>query len=463
MNKRLILLAIMFYCYSLFVGLLFQLSLPHVLPDMVVPGGRLTTDSQYFHEIAVRVANTIHTTGWGTWSPFPNEYTAFNVALLGAIYAIFGVDPKLSVPLNAFFHAGAALMLLAIIYNVSEKSNIGFRLGFIAALLFLIFPSALNWYGQIHKDSFVIFGVFGAVLSFSLLPDQKNNISYPVFFGLLIGLLASLILVAICRPYFLNFFQLFFVFVGLLVVQKCVKNKKIEGSDLMVFSFSFLGFFASKYLSLVAIGMGAGDAQNGMTYASSQKVNFDVLTVEGDAGNTSAFFQEHFGSVYTYLLVFWEKAGYYLGIIAETRHNLIQHSVASGANSLVDGDVVFRRPLDVVLYIPRALVVAIFAPFPSEWLSKFSVIRLVSYVEMSVFYIAFLGLLGLVFDRNKFRKVLPILILILIFMMAFGLTIANVGTLYRVRYAFEFLLAALGIFGWPSVIVAAKNLVGRYK
>ena len=117
-NERLA-LWVLFFSFSTVTALLFQkLLLPH-LPSMHAGSGLLFGDAEYFHQVASTVADKINQNGWTEWSLFPDVGATANVALLSALYALFGKDPSLIIPVNAAVHATCGLLIR------SEERRVG--------------------------------------------------------------------------------------------------------------------------------------------------------------------------------------------------------------------------------------------------------------------------------------------------------------------------------------------------
>ena len=103
-----------FFAYSLATALLFQILLPILLPSLHAGNGLMSQDSMFFHQSAIALAEEIRHNGWGAWGIWPQPYNTGNVAVLGAVYALFGYKPILLLPLNAFLHACSGLCLMLI-------------------------------------------------------------------------------------------------------------------------------------------------------------------------------------------------------------------------------------------------------------------------------------------------------------------------------------------------------------
>jgi hypothetical protein len=121
--------------------------------------------------------------------------------------------------------------------------------------------------------------------------------------------------------------------------------------------------------------------------------------------------------------------------------------------SNIDRDTNFCKNADLISYVPRALQIAFFAPFPSQWLStekrNSSAIEIyISAVEMFYCYVAYLGLLYWLVSYKRWNMALMIPISFAVGVsLLLGLTVANVGTLYRMRFPFAMIFVSMGMAG----------------
>ena len=139
--------------------------------------------------------------------------------------------------------------------------------------------------------------------------------------------------------------------------------------------------------------------------------------------------------------------------VAAARKKFVVFS--GGAGSIIDETVLFNSTSDIIRYLPRALEIGYFAPFPTLWLTEGgkvgSVGRIVSGFEMTLTYLfEALACFFVWHTRKRFSSWLLVLATVL-GMLALGLVVTNVGTLYRVRYPFWILI----------VIMAAPVLVAK--
>ena len=154
----------------------------------------------------------------------------------------------------------------------------------------------------------------------------------------------------------------------------------------------------------------------------------------------------------------------------ETRRNLPWWQVAANirvgrqrfvklyakATSNIDTNVNLETNRDLIRYLPRAAVVGLFAPFPNLWFetgnSVGSTGRILSGMETLLMYVfEALAMVGLWRGRRELSVWLPFSIAVM-GTLALGLVVVNVGTLYRLRYAFLMLLIVLAAGGIIHIV-----------
>jgi hypothetical protein len=133
--------------------------------------------------------------------------------------------------------------------------------------------------------------------------------------------------------------------------------------------------------------------------------------------------------------------------VAARRSKFIEQGQQSG--SMIDGDVMFSGSWDILKYIPRAMTIGFFAPFPTMWFTPGYNVGLIGRVmaglETSLSYVIEL-LACIFFWRNRRRLDVWLLVLtVTVAVLALGLVVANLGTLYRIRYAFWILMLIMAV------------------
>ena len=417
---------VVFFCYTVCAALIFQKLLLPLFPTLHAGGGLLSNDAVYFDSVASTLAENIRLNGWGSWQLYPAVGAAGNVAVLGALYVIFGHDPALIIPVNAAIHALGGVLIFLIAREVSGKESVGTYAGVIAAILFVIFPSALNWYGQIHKDGYAIAGTLLTFLTWAKAFNGQHNVRG--LLTLILGQLVGAMLVASVRPYGLKLLLVATIAVWFVVVMNALLRRQLLRQVKVII------FFFLAAITLIA----------GIKFTAAIISDSDAAKL-GDAYEN---WQDTEGD-WQWQNSLWlpDSVENYAELTSRTRAGMIAYGLSENAKSMIDEHVRPQNVVEVAGYLPRALQVALLAPFPSTWLENISVTRLVALGEMIIYYLCFPGVFLLLYYNRK-PAVIAAVFFAVFFLTVHGFTTANMGTLYRLRYAYLFIVLLLGLLGW---------------
>lgn len=466
------------FAYAMLSGLAIQLViLPYVFPQLHAGDGLLAgRDWVGFHEQAIAQAHRIAEAGWDEFRLRPDGDNAIT-GVASFFYVIFGPKPWTILPLSAamFATGGAALFSMLKLLELEDNEAV------IALLPYLFFPSALLQYGQIHKDVFCTAGVLVVLWSWvSLLRDGRNpRRIIPLFIASAI----ALIVVSVFRPYFM------YPFLGLIAVLLLWHVGRVAWSLFRVriaSQISVHGLRLKFNLQSIAILVGLGMCVFllSISYLDVQMRSFPSETARVKIAVPSFVWQSNstVRSADTVRLLKSADAAAneaaLIKAIEECRPVVVLHEGAflentvnrvflkiavaragftsSGgttAASNIDKGIDFCKNEDLIRYVPRALQIAFFAPFPSSWFAvekrnSSSVEIYISAVEMFYCYIAYAGLLYWMFSYRRWTValVLPIAFALGLTLLL-GLTVANVGTLYRMRFPFAMIFVSIGMAG----------------
>jgi hypothetical protein len=144
--------------------------------------------------------------------------------------------------------------------------------------------------------------------------------------------------------------------------------------------------------------------------------------------------------------------------ITARRNGFIDRQVTKdyNAGSDIDTDVRFHNQGELVRYLPRAAAIGLFAPFPNMWIAPGNLVgrtgRWLSGFEMLLTYlIEALAVYGLWRKRRELAAWL-LTFSALLGVTALGLIVINIGSLYRLRYAFWVLIVIMGAGGLMGLL-----------
>ena len=132
---------------------------------------------------------------------------------------------------------------------------------------------------------------------------------------------------------------------------------------------------------------------------------------------------------------------------------------------MVDVSIELISSKDFLSYLPRALQLGLFAPFPSEWIGSTGaalssvMVRIVGF-EMVIVYVA---LIFLPYTIWVFRYKVELWLTFSfgsIILLIYSYATPNIGSLHRLRYGFLLLLVTLGFVG---AIYAWRKITSLYK
>lgn len=382
-------------------------------------------DGQAYHNYAIQVAKA-----WNGEGPFP--YIDFGnwsfVTYLAWLYRIFGATPLNSALLNAWY--GTAILLAAYVilrHLTQEASRIRLGVGLLA-----FWPSLVFWSGQSLKDPLTLALIMVnlailvlllsqptprgrrlAVLLGSLGACSLTLVLFRAYVGAIFGAVAILALgwraaAALWRLALAESWRLLAV-MGIVVL--CV----VWGTRID------LSVFARRFVPSAPAVAASQD------YAPAASQDYAPLP---DVAPPSAPVPVAGAGSYVWSM-----------LTPEALNSLRRGFVSTGGYFLIDTDIQIHNLGQLVGYLPRALTIALFAPFPWQWFDtqgRVGVFRMCAAADMIVIYVlAVLFLLGLPTMRRRWDlRVVVLAAFAVLIALPMCLTVANVGTLFRLRLQF---------------------------
>lgn len=462
------------FFYALVTGLLIQfVVLPYAFPQLHAGNGLLAgRDWVGFHEQAVVQAQKIAERGWGEFLLRPDGDNSV-IGLASFFYVVFGPHPYTLLPLNAALFASGGLALFSILKQLQLKDDEAL----IALLPYLIFPSALLQYGQMHKDVFCTAGLLVVLWSWISLLNQRCRLWQIIPLLAISGV--AVVVVSVFRPYFMLVLLGLAVFLCVcylmrtlwsLVVRSTrvtgtshagVLNRNLQPTIILALLTGFLYVMSVTYLDVRLKPFPADAPQSKLAipvlnwYSNATVRSADasrILKLHDEEALAKAIRECRPVVILRDDAVIENTINRIFLKIAVARAGFTSSGGTTAASN-IDKGIDFCKNEDLIRYIPRALQIAFFAPFPSNWFSmekrNSSAIEIyISAVEMFYCYIAYFGLLYWLFSYRRWSVSLAVPIAFAVGMsLLLGLTVANVGTLYRMRFPFAMIFVSIGMAG----------------
>lgn len=398
-----------------------------------------------FHADAVKLAEKIEHAGWKAWQLRPEGNAPVGIA--AAAYALTSIhEPWVLLPLNGLLYGLAAAVLSGMVFTLSGDR----RSALWVVLPMLAFPSAAMIWGQIHKDVWMLPGSL-LILSFWIGLGRAKTIDRSTAW-LLARVLAGALLVWIVRPYASKVFLLASMVAAAILFAARVRDKSLQ--------FAWLSMLlAGLIIQLIVIQLLNPTTDQPQTVT----VQTELVTGQSKPGEPSKIEPETTAAQAEPVAAqptcaTWKQSpplplidGHLAGL-ACMREGFRTGYPDAGSN--IDTDVIFTNVTDIFNYLPRALQISLFAPFPDSWLglahsSGGGFMRLIAGAEILVLYGALIGWLWLPwFSRHDRGVLLAVLGFSITAVLIYALVICNVGTLYRMRYPVMLVWIGLGLIGW---------------
>lgn len=405
------------FTWALSIGFLIQILVLPAIPGLHAGNGLMVGgDWVRFHAEAVKLAAMMQLQGWQVWELRPLGNAPIGVA--AAIYFLSGVSaPWILLPINAALYSMAA----ASFHQIFKTIDTGLWAS-MATLPFVLFPSGIVIYSQIHKDVFSIAGISIITLVWVRFArvmecDVRSLVSQVVF------MVVGCSLVWLVRPYLLpplilSSMLTVVLFISVFGSRRC--NEWWTGILLCL-------LVKVVYVTISFAPFAFPPLASGVNYPPQVSTVREISVIEKGIARLNAI-----------------------------RLGFATTDQKQGSN--IDVDVRIDSLTDLFLYVPRALQVGLLAPFPPMWSSDgvspgSGLMRFIAGVEMMISYVLLIGVGLLWFGLQGNRSALTAAILMAtVLILVLAVVICNVGTLYRMRYGSWQLLNGLGVLGWGGVL-----------
>jgi len=350
--------------------------------------------------------------------------------IIGGIYRLLGVCPLYPILLNCLLGAAVGLLAYWIGQRLFSQSVAKW-----SALVIAFWPSAILWSSQLLKDALCW---FLALLALSLIMkwipyadahhDPRRPKEAKPRLLILGGLTLILLVLTWLRWYIGVAIGLAMAFVLVMEMWQVVVRRKVG------VPFRFISL-----LIVIGVSIGVGrmvDLRKWYQHytaplatapaAQPREISADLFTLSPQS----------------------------LGALREG-------FTVTGGHSLIDAHIQFTRLQDIVAYLPQALMIGLFAPFPTQWFDaggNMGAMRMLASLEMGIVYLLFPGFVIGVWHVLWQGKTdgLFFVAFIAILLVAMSLVVNNVGVLFRLRLHFLLPLLIIAVGGYGTMRLKAR-------
>ena len=387
-----------------------------LLPNQIDPVGlAMTSDAADYQGDCILLVYVLKNGGvleWATW-PTQLHVRLYSLPLM-VLFRWAGFNILTIEPLNLIYY----LAMLALVFKIG-KTIFDYESGLVAAGIVAVWPSLLFHTTQLLRDPLVMLAVL--VMIYCVVKCLSGDLSW--YRGLLLTLPTVLAILTI-RIVRLPMWYLLYVVIAvaiILLLIRAVGEKRIAIGAAV--------FAAAMTIALIIIPRFQSSFQNQ-----------EQLMIEGGAQD-----HEWLQELSLVQQIEARRKGFLIRVDEEGN----TFEVTDGSN--IDTDARFQTVGDLVRYLPRALVVGFFSPFPNMWWKAGRQVghggRLLSGMETLLTYvIEGLALFGLWLGRRKLAAWF-LFIFAGLGALSLGIAVNNIGALYRLRYPFWVMLVILGAGG----------------
>lgn len=428
------------FSVNLVAGILVQMLLPYLFPSGHIEKGLFVGDSAMIQEFAVKFALKLDHHGWNLCDLLSES--SLLVPFLGALYHLTGLsEPWIVLPIQAALQGGCA-WLVFVIGRRLQFSKLASAMG---ALFLAIHPQVFEWSTQLGKDGFFLFGnllVLSGILGLRLFPCLAQ-------------ILGGCLFVYIARPSWSEILLWQGGLTFLFQLASAEAGKRFQAA-LPAAILGSAGFVLMNLYSWIP-------ASTGFVAPPRQNLSDEFFSNMAQVQNKVAGEEAITWQTSKQLSGTWvEKMGVRIFLVRRTY-------LIIGGRSLVDKTTYLNSLEEQVGYFPRALQVALFAPFPwggpdkisppdprlppSGWKQNYAgqetmkKARLIMMPVMALAYVCFGCLVFWMFGKSAvcLRPFFLVALFCLPVLALIGTLIPNLGILVRVRFTHWAMLVALGV------------------
>lgn len=377
-------------------------------------------DSVAYREEASRMAAMLRAGKFREWANYQPQLATFHARLYSICYALFGKVLGEGVlaaePINLIYY----LSIVVLTYFIGGVV-FSWSVGRASAVVVGLWPSLLMFSTQLLRDPLFIGAFLLLFLSLILCIKRTHVLSLKQAVGGGVAGMFALFLILLARSTMWEIVIVITITGALLCVLTQIMARKFNLQRTIAI---LLICFAAFVLPKIMVGRTVTDRAERLMYSQAT----------GGSASTSR----------------WTRKAQQIGLM---RQRFVTAYTSAGSN--LDTDVQINGFGDAVRYLPRAVAIGLFAPFPRMWFTRGTKVgltgRLVTGVEMLGFYLIFALACLCVFRERRNLLVWFLFGSSVFASVVLAYVVVNAGALYRMRYPYCILIILLAVAGLFSL------------
>ena len=371
----------------------------------------IAVDNLLYRTLQLELVQTLHNSGWNAWTQVQVPlHTRFYSLCYAGFGKILGYNILAAEPLNLFYF----LATLSFVYLLGREI-FSERAGLLAAIVVAVWPSMLLQSAQIIRDPFSNMCLLG--ITWLLTKLIAKELTWRQSFTWAMAIVATIALLWLARG---NIWSIIVIALFATLILLAVKT------------FLLKRFITTNTISLVVVIVIALAIPSQLESMATpeRKPPVAALSLQSTAGDMGPFTR-------------------LVSQIGNRRAAFHSSYAARGSN--IDDQVTLRSVSDILKYLPRAVAIGFLAPFPNMWLQAGAQAgrsgRLMSGVEMLLIYLMYVAVIVALWSERQRLAMWLSFTVAAAGIVGLGVIVANVGALYRLRYAFWMMLIVIGAQG----------------
>ncbi len=413
--------------------------------DAIIVG----SDSYQYQSGAARLVEILKSDGLRAWASEPERTHVKLISIQFAFLSpLFGYSALSVEPFNLFCYVAIVSLVLLLGREVGGR-----RVGLLAAVVVALWPTFLLHTTQLLKDPLFIVGALALILVVTTWLTRTYTFVNATVMGTLMAI-ATLLLLLIRVKFGAIIFVIVLLGFALLIIRQLLERRLLYWNMSCPLLILCAGALLPFYLNVSNQKLKQYPANGGGQDKAFAGPGKQMPAVISYLSPVSSRKKTPHGFAWR-LREATETAALEIGS-ARYKYNVSYPESGSG----IDRNVEFKNLKSLILYLPRALAIGFWSPFPDKWTgagkSVSSGAKLLSGAETFVMYLCELLVLVGIWRAPRCLAAWLLLLITTFGVTVLGLVVSNIGTLYRFRYLFWILLIILGVKSLESIIAGRR-------